>query len=178
MSKVCNICLVEKDLTEYYTNKGCADGYQNRCKNCTKRKSKEKLDLINADPVLKEAEQKRHREKYHRLAYKEKHKPTPEMKKEAIALYKSKYPEKYKAKIASQRMSKVNDDNELHHWSYIQEHWKDVIELSERDHQKAHRFIIYDQERFVYRRIDTMELLDTREKHEAYIFDCIANQPN
>ena len=38
-----------------------------------------------------------------------------------------------------------------------------------KDHNTAHRFIIYDQERMMYRRIDTLELLDTKEKHYDFI---------
>ena len=41
---------------------------------------------------------------------------------------------------------------------------------------KAHRFIIYDQERFMYRRFDNNILLDTKENHEAFILECIQNQ--
>lgn len=56
-----------------------------------------------------------------------------------------------------------------HHWSYNKEHAKDVIFLSKADHYKAHRFIIYDQERMMYRRCDTLELLDTKESHLEFI---------
>ena len=41
---------------------------------------------------------------------------------------------------------------------------------------KAHRFIVYDQERMMYRRYDTNELLDTKEKHESFILFCIENK--
>lgn len=61
----------------------------------------------------------------------------------------------------------------LHHWSYRTEHAKDVIELTTREHGKAHRFLVYDQERMMYRRSDNMELLDTRQRHEEYIHHMI-----
>ncbi len=172
MNKKCNICLKEKPKTDFYVNKGCADGYQNRCIDCTKQKSNERLARINSDPTLKEKEKERHRKKYHRLGYKEKHKPTPEAKK------KANFPEKYKAKTLSQRVIKKVKSNELHHWDYNIENAKDVIELSMKDHQKAHIYLVDDQEYYQYRRIDTMELLDTKDKHEAYIRDCIANKPD
>ena len=41
---------------------------------------------------------------------------------------------------------------------------------------KAHRFLIYDQERMMYRRYDTNVLLDTKEAHETFIKLCIDMQ--
>ena len=57
--------------------------------------------------------------------------------------------------------------NNLHHWSYNDEHFKDVIELNVKDHAMVHRHIIYDQERMMYRDLDGV-LLDTRERHIEY----------
>jgi hypothetical protein len=117
-----------------------------------------------------EKEKKRHREKYFRLNYKEKYKPTKEKKSETIKRYEKKYPEKYKAKLATSNMKREKGMN-LHHWSYNEKDYKDVIQLTIEKHNLAHRFIIYDQERMMYRRIDTMELLDTKQKHEQYIYN-------
>jgi hypothetical protein len=83
------------------------------------------------------------------------------------------YPEKYKASIASQRIPSNGGHN--HHWSYNEKHQLDVINLSVKDHMKAHRFIIYDQERFMYRTIDGL-LLDTKEKHLKYIMHKIQTE--
>lgn len=66
------------------------------------------------------------------------------------------------------RMKPQTKGNHLHHWSYNIEHAKDVIELSIKDHATAHRFMVYDQERKMYRKL-TGELLDTKEGHENYI---------
>ena len=46
-----------------------------------------------------------------------------------------------------------------------------------KDHIKAHRFIIYDQERMMYRRLDGV-LLDKKEKHFEYILEKIENEPD
>ncbi len=73
-------------------------------------------------------------------------------------------------------MKKPFEDAEKHHWSYNLEHVKDVIWLTKKDHNKAHRFIIYDQERFMYRRYDNNILLDTIESHETFIRACIVNE--
>jgi len=92
-----------------------------------------------------------------------------------IKKYYQRFPEKEKAKNISQHI-KVSDGFEKHHWSYNDEHLKDVIELTMLQHKKAHRFIIYDQEQKMYRRYDNLELLDTRERHQEFIFDCIKNK--
>ena len=56
----------------------------------------------------------------------------------------------------------------MHHWSYQKNHAKDMIDMTPKDHAKAHRFLVYDQERMMYRNLDGV-LLDTRERHETYI---------
>jgi len=91
-----------------------------------------------------------------------------------MRLFYEKYPEKYKAKNKSQRLKREVKGNHLHHWSYNEEHYKDVIELSVADHNTIHRHIIYDQERMMYRvavkfgcwSIGT--LIDTKEKSLNY----------
>ena len=172
-SKICFKCNLLQPLSNYYKHKRMGDGHLNKCKDCTKKDTKNRHGVLiqDAEWVLKE--QKRHREKYYRLGYKEKHKPSFESKKKYIEKYKNAYPEKYKALMKSNRIVSVNGHN--HHWSYNEEHYKDVIDLTPKDHAKAHRFIVYDQERMMYRRFDTNELLDTRQKHEDFIKYCIQN---
>lgn len=92
-----------------------------------------------------------------------------------MARFKEKYPEKYAAKSNSGWLKPDIDGNQLHHWSYNKEHYKDVIELSVKEHKKAHRFIIYDQERFMYRRSTDNVLLDTKEEHLKWITYAINN---
>lgn len=175
-TKICFKCGVKKDLSEYYKHPKMSDGYLNKCKTCTKKDTKLRTDILIQNSEWKKKELERHRKKYHRLGYKEKIKLNTETKKISMIKYKEKYPEKYKAKIKSQRIKKHTKTNHLHHWSYNEKHYTDVIELTEKEHNKIHRFIIYDQERFMYRRIDTMELLDTRLKHEDYINYIIKNK--
>lgn len=85
-----------------------------------------------------------------------------------------KYPEKYKARMAVRHVPR-EVGHHLHHWSYKEEHRKDCIELSMEDHNKAHRFLEYDVEDFLYK-TKTGELLDTKEKHLVYILDVIKNE--
>lgn len=174
--KTCNVCDLRKPLSEFYKNSLSKGGYQKRCKNCTKQESKRRLEEIKSDPELYQKEQRRHREKYHRLGYKEKHKPSAESKKAIMDRYRKKYPEKQAAKNASVNMSAPFEGAEKHHWSYNEEHFTDVSWLTNKEHEKCHRFIIYDQERKMYRRFDTNELLDTKERHEQFIQWCIQNK--
>ena len=163
MKKQCIICGIEKPLIDFYKHKKMGDGHLNKCKECCKSQSKEREEKLRLDPKWLEKEHERHREKYHRLDYREKHKPTYEMKKEAMDRYRNKYPEKVEAKIKSQRIKPLIKGNELHHWSYNETHYKDVIELSNKDHNIIHRFMYYDQERKMYREANTDILLDTKE---------------
>lgn len=169
--KICKECKIEKPLTEYYGN-----GSATECKDCAKKRVKLRTEELKKNPEWVEKEKIRAREKYYRLGYREKHKPSLIDKKRINQLHKQNFPEKFKARNASQRIQKSKKENHLHHWSYNQSHWKEVFELSNSEHSKAHRYMIYDQEFMMYRRTDTMELLDTREKHQDYIFNTIKDK--
>ena len=139
------------------------DGHLNKCKSCTKEQSKAREKKLRNDPKWVEKEKERARDKYHRLGYKDLHKPTPEQKKAIMETYIKKYPEKHATRLKSQHMSCEKGFN-LHHWSYNLEHAKDVIPLSIADHHLLHRHMIYDQERMMYRNLNGV-LLDTKESH-------------
>lgn len=92
----------------------------------------------------------------------------PKQKKQHIATWRTKFPEKYKAIAKCRKLSRP-DDWELHHWSYNFEHWQDIIPLDKKTHKLVHRFIIYDPERMMYRIAQTGELLDSKERHIDFI---------
>jgi hypothetical protein len=167
--KKCFKCNLEKPFTDFYKHKQMGDGYLGKCKDCTKKDVSQRIDVKKLDSEWMEDERIRGRKKYHKYKYKNKN-PKP------ASVYRDKYPEKYKAVTISGHMIKPFDEAERHHWSYNEKHAKDVIWLTKKHHMKAHRFIVYDQERKMYRRHDTNVLLDTKEEHEKFILWCIENK--
>lgn len=172
--KKCIKCTKEQTIDNFYKHKQMSDGHINKCKNCCIKESKiHKLECIKDDNWLKN-ERLRNREKYYRLNYKDSQKPTNKKAKLYKDNYRVKYPEKYLAKMATQRLEK-KEGYQLHHWSYLEEHYKDIISLSIKDHAIAHRYLIYDQERCQYRSLEGV-LLDSKESHNQYIDLCIFNE--
>lgn len=172
MVKICLRCNSSKSVDDFYKHPQMSDGYLNICKKCKRTEAKEREERLRKNPEWVEKERKRGREKYNRLNYKN-IKPSYENKKKHMLKYNSLYPEKYKAKNSSQRISCPKGFHR-HHWSYNEEHWKDVIILESKEHSDLHRFIEYDKS-FYYRtaikigKFKKGELLDTREKHLEFL---------
>lgn len=166
--KKCFKCNVVKPLVQFYKNGAMADGRVNKCMICNKIDVKLNYNKKALITYFIQKERDRGREKYYRLGYKEKHKPTTEQKREIILRYNLKYPEKLKAKNISSIVRPVIIGNHLHHWNYNIAFVKDVIELIPSDHATAHRFIKYDKETFMYKDLDN-NLLDTKQKHLEYL---------
>jgi hypothetical protein len=162
--KTCKKCGEHKQLDCFYTHKAMKDGHLNFCIDCVRDRISKREQRLRLNTEWYEKEKERHRDKYHRLEYKEKHKPTPQQKKITMESYFNRYPEKAKAQIKSQHIKTNIKGNHKHHWSYNEEHYKDVIELTPKEHALLHRHIIYDQERMMYRNLKGV-LLDTKESH-------------
>src|SRR5690606_40780954 len=65
------ICGEEKEISEYNNLPKMADGHLNKCKQCTKDGVKKRYYQLSNNPEWVESERSRHKEKYHRLGYKE-----------------------------------------------------------------------------------------------------------
>ena len=90
-TKVCFKCEIEQPITEFYKHSQMEDGHINKCKTCTRKDTRERVEILRNNPEWVEKEKKRNREKYHRLGYKDIHKPNPEKKKTIIENYKKVY---------------------------------------------------------------------------------------
>lgn len=92
-TKACFKCQIEKPLTEFYAHPRMFDGHLNKCKSCTKKDTKQRVEGKQSDPdwVLKEAERQRKKENSRRL------KPGFIQVSTPSKEYRGRYPEKYAA---------------------------------------------------------------------------------
>ena len=164
MRKTCSKCGVGKSVSEFYEHRKMPDGYLAQCKECVKKRVRERERRLRSDPEWVERERERARSKYHRLGYLEKSRGK---KAKVQNSHRIKYPEKYKATVASQRISKPKGYH-VHHWSYLESHRKDVMIMKPGQHAKAHRFLVYDPDEFLYRD-KKGNLLKSKEDHYRYL---------
>lgn len=169
--KECFKCGLIKKQSEFYKHNKMGDGRLGKCISCTKKDVSDNYKVKIVDPEWKDAERTRGREKYRRLYVGVYRNPT-----DGNIKWKAKFPEKKRAISMSAHVKPPGIGLEKHHWSYNDEHFKDVIWLTKKHHMKAHRFLVYDQEQKKYRRFDNNELLETKTRHKIFILHCIKNK--
>ena len=177
MVKICLRCNSSKNVDDFYKHPQMSDGHLNICKTCKRTEVKEREERLRKNPEWVEKERKRGREKYRKLYSTINHPLDDEeralKRKKVNENNRKNYSEKRKARYSSQRISCPKGFHR-HHWSYNEEHWKDVIILESKEHSDLHRFIEYD-ESFYYRtainigKFKRGDLLDTREKHLEFL---------
>lgn len=155
--KTCFKCHRSKPVSAFYKHPQMSDGLLGKCKDCTKDDVRKRYRELIVLPEFREKEKRRGREKYYRLGYKSK------SNCKSPKTYRQRHPEKYRAIMMSQHI-KIKAGLQKHHWSYREEHAKDIIPITTKDHMKLHRNMVYDQERMMYRTLDGL-LLDTRDRH-------------
>lgn len=157
---ICTLCGEEKELSEFYKNKGMPSGYANQCKTCVKARSKIREQELRKNPEWVEKEKERAREKYLRLGYCEKQKEWDE---------KRPWSKSYIYKNMNRDLKKrglLKDGETAHHWNYNL--LKDVFVLDKKLHRKLHKYITLDYESLCFNTIEG-NLLNTRDKHKNYI---------
>lgn len=164
--KVCRKCLLSKSILEFPNSKRYKDGKLNECKSCYLLYCNAKYKRLAESSnwlVLRNKGCRRRYSEFGNYGY--------ELCKEKKMVIKersrAKYPEKEKARIKTRNAKAEVKGNQLHHWSYNEEHYKDTIELTRAEHYKLHRFLEYDQSYMMYRTLEGV-LLNTKESHLDY----------
>lgn len=156
ITKVCFKCLHEKNIDDFYKHNQMADGYLNKCKDCSKKDVKLYSDIKISTHEGLEKERARHREKYKRLNYKEKQK-----------VWNEKRPHTKNGKYKNlNRKHKIPKGLEIHHWNYEEIFLEDFFVLPIKEHRKAHTFLIKHDN--IFKGLNE-EFLDTRENHFNYL---------
>lgn len=129
-----------------------ADGYLNKCKECTKKYQKEKYYEKMNDLIFREKENIRRREKYKKYGLKRNNNP------------------KFVINKKIHDNCKIQIKNRIfHHWSYDSKNKLDVFIMSKSSHTFIHKIIKRTSDKMLFKYNE--EILDTPIKHA----NCIKN---
>jgi hypothetical protein len=156
-TKKCITCKIIKSIDEFYKHPKTKDKYSSKCKSCTKEYGNKYYTDIRKNP---EKNNIRINNSLNRKLG---------LNEDNTYMYYKMFPEKCRAAstIRNRDFPKIKGSI-YHHWSYNKKHYTDIIILTHSEHKIAHRYIIYDKERMMYRGINGI-LLDTKEDHLKYI---------
>lgn len=158
-NKECITCKEIQPLSEYYKHKQMADGHLNKCKTCAKSQAKNRHHKLSENKEWVKSERRRHSDKYYRLGYKEK-----QVEWDLNRPWKN--TSEYKN---LSRDLKIPKGLEAHHWSYNKEDLRDIFAMHPSDHKSLHQLIELDEDRLLFKIIETGEYLRTRKDHEDFM---------
>jgi len=158
-TKICiGECGLEKEISEFYKHSQMTHGVDSKCKECVKERAKIRHHLLMANPEFADQERERHKEKYHRLGYKEQQKEWDKDKPwKNTTIYKA----------LSKKLGLIKGF-EAHHWNYNDEFLEDVFVLKSSPHKILHTHLTLDLENRIFTTKEG-EVLDTKKKHEDFI---------
>lgn len=178
--KKCSICKVEKSFSFFTKLKSSKDGAHCYCRECKNKQRQTKYREKDLEYQAKYRENNKesiaigkrrykdnNREKYneYRLEYyiNNKEKLNARQKK-----YSKSRPWMQKANTACRRIP-IPIGYSRHHWSYNDEHLKDIIPLPKKIHQELHELLVFDKELLIFKVKSDGYYLDTKEKHLFFL---------
>lgn len=175
VKKHCSICGLDKSLEDFYINpKG---GYRSGCKKCLSKKA----SLHQRSKIKTKADREKARLKsieiyYQRRAAGLSFKRPKEKEREYSINYRTRYPEKAKAKSASKKFSAPVEGVEKLFWSFRSEHHGDFFWIKREFRLKFIKLLSYEQKAMLFRRIDNKALLTTKQKFVDYMNENLKNE--